>query len=94
MSGIGVGDDERAEVDRWCGQSLRFVHLGAGEMLVLVGGEERTYQSGRLVGHLAEGVARKVWTWVLGLGPLRRRRPAAEIDGFDSLPLHHYGLAR
>ena len=93
MARIGVGDDEWAEVDRPCGEPLRVVHPGAGEVLVLVGGEERADQCGRLVGHLAEGVARKVRTGVLGLRPLCRRRPAAEVDGFDSLPFHHHRLA-
>ena len=74
------------------GSPLLLVHLGAREVLVLVGGEERANQAGRLVGDLAERVARKVRTRVLRMRPLRRGRPAAQVDGLDPHPLHHHGL--
>ena len=93
MPRIGVGDDERTEVDFRGGSSLVVVHLGAGEVLVLVGGEEGANQAGRFVRDLAERVARKVRTGVLRLRPLCRGRPAAEVDGFDPHALHHHRLA-
>ena len=93
VAGVGVGDDERAEVDLRRRSTRLLVHLGAGEVLVLVGGEERANQAGRLVGDLAEGVARKVRTRVLGRRSLRRGGPAAEVDGFEPQPLHDHGLA-
>ena len=89
---VGVGDDERAEVDFRRRSARVLIHAGAGEMLVLVGSEECANQAGRLVGNLAEGVARKVGTGVLRMRPSRRGRPPAQIDGLEPHPLHHDGL--
>ena len=91
---VGVRDDERAEVDLRRRSTLLLVHLGAGEVLVLVGGQERPDQAGRLIGDLAERVAREVGTGILGHRTLRRGGPAAEVDGLDPQPLHHHGLTR
>ena len=94
MARVGVGDDERAKVDvRRC-PALLLVHLGAREVLVPVGREERANQAGRLVRYLAQRVAREVRTGVLGCRPLRRGGPAAEVDGIDPHPLHHDCLTR
>jgi len=40
VSGVGVGDDERPEVDDRCRLALFFGHSCAREVLVLVGGEK------------------------------------------------------
>ena len=93
MACVGVGDDERAEVDLRRRSTRLLVHLGAREMLVLVGSEERAHQAGSFVGNLAEGVARKVRTGVLGRRSLCRGGPPAEVDGLQPHPLHDHGLA-
>ena len=92
VAGVGVGDDEWAKVDGRCRPALALVHLGACEVLVPVGREEGSDQAGRLVGNLAQRIAREVRTGVLGCRPLRRGGPAAEVDGVDPHPLHHHGL--
>ncbi len=94
VPGIGVRDDEGAEVHLRRRPPLLVVHLRSGEMLVLVGSEKRSNKSGRLVRDLTEGVAGKIRTWVLGLGPLRRGGPTAQVDPFESQSLHGHCLAR
>ena len=89
---VGVRDDEWAEVDLRRRSTLLLVHLDACEMLVLVGGQERPNQAGRLIGNLAERVAREVGTGILRNRTLRRGGPATEVDGLDPHPLHHHGL--
>ena len=47
----------------------------------------------RLVGHLAQRIAREVGPRVLGGRALGGGRPAAEVDPLDPDPLHRHGLA-
>ncbi len=89
---VRVGDDERPEVDVRRRSAPLLVHLAARELLVLVSGEERTYQAGRFIGNLAEGVAREVRSGILGKRTLCRGGPAAQVDRFDPQPLHHHRL--
>ncbi len=53
VTGVGVGDDERPIVDGRCRLALFLGHPHAGEVLVLVGGEKCSHQSGGFVWHLA-----------------------------------------
>ena len=94
VSGVGVGDDEGAKVDGLAGLSLLLGHASAREVLVLVGGEERADDRRRLVGHLAQRIAREIRTGVLLGGALGARRPSSEIDRLDARALHRHGLAR
>ena len=93
MPGVGVGDDERPEVDGGGGGALLFGHVQALVMLVAVGGEQRAHKHRGVVGHLAQRVAGEVGAGVLGGGALRRGRPTAEVDALDAHPLHADGLA-
>ncbi len=58
VTGVGVGNDERPEVDDGRGLALFFGHARARKVLVLVGGEKSAHQSGSFVWHLAEWIAR------------------------------------
>ena len=93
VTGVGVGDDERAIVDGRCRLALFLGHPHAREVLVLVGSEKRPHQSGGLVGHLAERIAGQVRTRILGQRSLGGRRPAAQVNAFHPNPLHHHRLA-
>ncbi len=94
VSGVGVGDDERAVVDGRGRGALVVGHPQAQVLLVAIGGEQRAYQTRCLVGYLTQGIAREVRPRVLGGGSLGRRRPATEVDPLDADPLHRHGLAR
>ena len=94
VPGVGVGDDEGAEVDLGRRLPLLLGHPRARVELVLVRREQRADDRRRLVGDLAERVAGEVRARVLLLGALRARRPAAEVDPLDAGPLHRDGLAR
>ena len=62
---VGVGDDERPEVDLRRRPALRFRHPRTQEVLVPVGGEQRPDDRGGLVRHLAQGIAGQVGTGIL-----------------------------
>ena len=66
VAGVGVGDDERPVVVGRGGGALRRGHPRAQEPLVAVGGEQGAHQDRRLVGDLAERVARQVRPGILG----------------------------
>ena len=57
VPGVGVGDDERAEVDFGRASALFFTHARACEVLVTVGAQQRSDQRSRLVGDLTQWVA-------------------------------------
>jgi hypothetical protein len=93
VAGVGVGDDEGAEVHLGRAPALLLGHARAREELVPVGGEERADDGRGLVGHLAERVAGQVGPWVLVGRALGRGRPAAQVDALDPHLLHRHGLA-
>ena len=92
VAGVGVGDDERPEVDGRRRRALLVGHAQAQVLLVAVGGEQCAHQPRGLVGYLAQRIACEVGTRVLARGALGRGRPAAEVDPLDAHPLHRHGL--
>ena len=94
VAGIGVGDDEGAEVDLRRVPALLLAHAGTRVVLVAVGREERADDRRRLVRHLAERVAGQVRPRVLGARALGAGGPAAQVDGVDPGPLHRHRLSR
>ena len=92
VAGVGVGDDERPVVHRRRSFALLLAHPQAQVLLIAVGGQQRTDQSGGLVGHLAERIAGQVGSRILADGALGRGRPPAEVDALDAHPLHGCGL--
>ena len=93
VTGVRVGDDERAVVVRGCAGALLLAHVQALVLLVAVRGEERAHQDGGVFGNLAQRVARQVGPRVFGGGPLGGSRPAAKVDALDTHPLHGHRLA-
>ena len=94
VAGVGVGDDERAVVGSRGRGALRFCHAQSQVLLIAVRCEQGAHKAGRLVRHLAQGVAREIGSRILADGALRRRRPAAQVDPLDAHPLHRHGLPR
>ena len=94
VAGVGVGDDERPEVDgRGC-SALRLAHPQAQVLLVAVGGEKGADQAGGLVRYLAQGIAGEIGPGILAGGAFRGGRPTAEVDPLDAHPLHGHCLTR
>ena len=94
VPGVGIGDDQRPEVDLRRGLALVLGHTCAGEALVAIGGEQGPDNAGGLVGNLREGVARQVRSGVLGGRALGRGGPSAQVEGLDPGPPHRHRVAR
>ena len=94
VAGVGVGDDERTKIDSGRRLALLFGHAGARKMLIAVRGQQRPHQHGRFVGHLAQRIARQVWTGIFIHRAFRRRCPSPQVNTFDAHALDHHALAR
>ena len=92
VAGVGIGDDERAEVIRRCRGALPLTHVQTQVLLIAVGGEQGAHQHRGVVGHLAQGIAGEVGPGIFGGGALGRGCPTAEVDPLDAHPLHAHGL--
>ena len=90
---VGVGDDERTEVDFRRRPSLLVGHARPRVVLVPVGGQQGANEHRGLVRHLAQRVARQIGAGILVERALGRRRPAAEVDALDAHSLHRDRLA-
>ena len=93
VPGVRVGDDERPVVHRGGDFTLLGGHAQAQVLLVAVGGQQRTDQTGGFVGHLAEWIAGQVGSGIFVDGALGRGGPPAEVDALDAHSLHGHGLA-
>ncbi len=94
VAGVGVGDDERAEVHLGGGGALGLAHVGAHVGLVPVRCEQRADDGRGLVRHLAQRVRGEVGPRVLVDGALGAGGPAAQVDALDAGALLGYRLAR
>src|SRR5690554_1490999 len=92
MAGVGVGDDEGAIIDGGRLRALFFRHAATEEVLVLIRRKEGAHKHGRLVGDLAEGIAREVRAGIFLHRALGGGCPAAEVDALDPEALHRHGL--
>ena len=90
---VRVGHYEGAVVDLGSFRPFLLRHSRAVVSLVLVRGQKRPHYRGRLVRHLAQGIAGEVRALVFRYRPLGRSRPSAQVDGLYALSLHHDGLA-
>ena len=94
VAGVGVGDDERAEVVGRGRGALLLGHAQAQVLLIAVGGEQGAHQPGGLVRHLAQRIAGEIGPRILAGGALGGGRPATEVDALDAHPLHGHRLPR
>ncbi len=94
VAGVGIGDDERPEVDLRRPCALGLGHAAPQVLLVAIGSQQRSHQRRAFRGHLAERITGQIRARVLGIRALGRGRPAAEVDALDAHALHRHGLAR
>ena len=80
VAGVGVGDDERPEVDGRRGAPAARRSCASAYCWLRSAVKQRAHEGRRLVGHLAQRVARQIGPGILGHGALGRGGPAAEVD--------------
>ena len=78
---------EAAVASRWA-----LGHSRTQVLLIAIRRKQRAHERRRFVGHLAERIACQIRSRIFASAALGRCRPAAEIDAFDSHPLHRHRL--
>ena len=91
---VGIGDDERPVVVLRRGRPLGVRHPRSGELLVLVGRQQRANDRGGLVGNLTERIAGQVRSGIFVNRTFGRGGPPAKVNALDADSFHHDGLPR